>query len=53
MPILKLLNFIDGKFVPPSTGEYINNINPATDKVISLVGRSNENDGNVAIESCI
>lgn len=40
----KILNFINGKLVPPSSGIYLDNINPSTGEVYSLVANSEEQD---------
>lgn len=40
----KLLNFINGAFVEPKSNEYIDNYEPATGKVYSLIPNSNEED---------
>jgi aminomuconate-semialdehyde/2-hydroxymuconate-6-semialdehyde dehydrogenase len=37
-------NFIGGKFVIPRSGNYIDNINPATGELIGKIPDSNEND---------
>ncbi|HEY3249523.1 MAG TPA: aldehyde dehydrogenase family protein [Ignavibacteria bacterium] len=46
----KYLNFIDGKWIEPSSGSYSENINPAnTDDLIGLFPLSGEEDVNKAI----
>ena len=40
----KLSNYINGKFVAPRSGGYIENINPSTDKIQNLVPDSDERD---------
>ncbi|RYG66119.1 aldehyde dehydrogenase family protein [archaeon] len=45
----KLRNFINGEFVAPIEGQYIENINPANGEVISLVPDSNHLDVNKAV----
>lgn len=47
----KLLNFINGEYAEPSSGEYLDNYNPATGEVDSLVADSNEMDMVLAIQS--
>ena len=37
-------NFIDGEFYAPISGNYIDNINPATGESIGLIPDSNEKD---------
>ena len=43
--------FIDGKFVKPSSGNYFNTINPATNEVLSSVAYANEKDVDKAVKS--
>ena len=45
----KIKNYINGELVEPSTGKYIDNYNPASGKVYSLIPDSNENDINTAV----
>ncbi len=45
----KLTNYINGKMVPPSTGEYIENINPSTGEINNLIPSSDERDVNAAV----
>ncbi len=45
----KILNFIDGKFVEPQSGEYLDNYNPATGEVYSKVAKSNATDVDMAV----
>ncbi|MEZ4798959.1 MAG: aldehyde dehydrogenase [Flavobacteriales bacterium] len=40
----KIYNYIDGQLVTPSNNNYINNVNPATGEVYSLIPDSNEAD---------
>lgn len=40
----KLLNYINGEFVEPRSNEYIDNYEPATGKVYSLIPNSNAED---------
>src|SRR6188768_3211809 len=49
IPVRTLANFIDGRFVPPSTGTYLDDIGPATAEVIAQVPRSNANDVDAAV----
>lgn len=44
-------NYINGRFVAPSTNQYLDNINPATGNKYSYTPRSNENDVNEAIDA--
>ena len=45
----KIKNYINGKLVESSSGNYIDNYNPASGKVYSLVPDSNEDDINSAV----
>ena len=47
----KLLNFINGDYVAPQGDTYIDNIEPATGKVYSLISDSDERDVQVAVEA--
>ncbi|MEO5721738.1 MAG: aldehyde dehydrogenase [Chthoniobacterales bacterium] len=46
---LKIQNFIDGQFVAPSGGKYLDNIEPATGKPYSLVPDSDAGDVEQAV----
>ncbi|HYY35927.1 MAG TPA: aldehyde dehydrogenase, partial [Candidatus Binatia bacterium] len=46
---LQIQNFIDGEFVEPISGKYLDNIEPATGKVYSLVADSDARDVDVAV----
>ena len=45
---LRIKNFIDGKFVEPTTGKYLDNIEPATGKPYSQVPDSDSRDVEMA-----
>lgn len=47
LPVLK--NYINGEFVSPKSKKYIQNLNPATDSVISYIPRSQKED---VVEAC-
>jgi aminomuconate-semialdehyde/2-hydroxymuconate-6-semialdehyde dehydrogenase len=47
--VLRINNFIDGQFVEPVSGKYLNNIEPATGKPYSQVADSDSRDVDVAI----
>lgn len=49
--MIKVLNYINGKLVEPTSGEYIDNYDPATGKVYSLTPNSDERDVEKAVES--
>ena len=49
--MLKIANLIDGHLVPPSSGQYLDNINPATGETYSLIPDSDETDVNAAVLS--
>ena len=44
-------NFINGHFLPPDSGAYLDNINPATGKVYSHIPDSGESDVQKAVEA--
>ena len=44
-------NFINGKFTPPLSGEYFDNVSPITGQVFTQVARSNEADINLALDA--
>lgn len=46
-----LKNYIDGVLVPPYSGAYLDNINPATGKVYSQIPDSDERDVQLAVEA--
>ncbi len=46
---IKIQNFIDGEFVPPLGGKYLENIEPATGKPYSLVADSDSRDVEAAV----
>ncbi len=47
----KLLNYIDGKLVEPTSGDYFENMEPATGKAYSLIPDSDQRDVNAAVEA--
>ena len=47
----KIRNFIDGKFVEPAGGKYLDNIEPATGKPYSQVADSGKEDVEVAVRA--
>lgn len=49
--MFKIRNYINGELVSPSSGNYIDNYEPAKGKVYSLIPRSDEDDLGRAIES--
>ena len=48
-PLLQIRNFIDGKFVDPKNGKYLDNIEPATGKAFSQVPDSGKEDVDLAV----
>jgi len=46
---IKIKNFVDGQFVEPVGGKYLDNIEPATGKVYSLVSDSDARDVELAV----
>ena len=49
--MIKLQNFINGKFVAPQSNQYINSYNPGTGKPFALVPDSTEQDVALAVEA--
>ncbi|HEV2805489.1 MAG TPA: aldehyde dehydrogenase [Chthoniobacterales bacterium] len=47
--LLQIRNFIDGEFVEPAGGKYLDNIEPATGKAYSLVPDSDARDVELAV----
>jgi aminomuconate-semialdehyde/2-hydroxymuconate-6-semialdehyde dehydrogenase len=47
----KILNYINGELVAPVGGEYLDNINPATGEVYSLIPDSDERDVQKAVDA--
>lgn len=45
----KILNYIDGKLIEPSSGKFLDNYNPSEGKVYSLVADSDEKDVTLAV----
>ena len=43
--------FIDGKFVPPSSGKYFDTINPADEKRLARIAEANEKDVDLAVKA--
>ena len=46
---VKIRNFIDGEFIPPISGKYLENIEPATGKPYSEVADSDSGDVDLAV----
>ena len=47
----KIKNYIDGKLLPPSKNQYIENFNPAKGEIYSLIPDSDDTDVNLAVEA--
>ncbi len=47
----KLNNYIGGNFIAPFSATYIENVNPATGEVFSLIANSDTEDVNLAVEA--
>lgn len=47
----KILNYINGKLVEPASGHYIDNYNPSTGQVYSLIADSDERDVEEAVKA--
>ena len=48
---LQIENFIDGKFITPSNGTYLDNYNPATGEVITKIPNSDNEDVELAVKA--
>jgi|TARA_B110000483_G_scaffold26349_2_gene31540 aminomuconate-semialdehyde/2-hydroxymuconate-6-semialdehyde dehydrogenase len=48
---MKIDNYIDGVFIKPSSGEYLDNIDPSTGKIYGQIPKSNYKDVADAIQS--
>lgn len=48
---MQIKNFINGALVPPLSGEYLDNVNPATGKVYSNIPNSDHRDVQLAVEA--
>lgn len=49
MASTKIVNFIDGSFMPPIDGEYMDMVEPATGKVYGQLANSNDKDVEIAV----
>ncbi|MBC8105253.1 MAG: aldehyde dehydrogenase family protein, partial [Anaerolineae bacterium] len=49
--MLRIPNFIDGRFVEPAGGAFLDNVEPATGETYSLVADSDERDIDRAVEA--
>src|SRR5690606_33936095 len=47
----QILNYIDGKFQPPKSGQFLDNHNPATGAVYSLIPDSDAADVEAAVQA--
>ena len=43
--------FINGRFVPPKSGDYFDSINPATEGKLAEIGCANEKDVDLAVKA--
>ena len=48
---MQIDNFIDGKFIPPLNGNYLDNHNPATGKITSRISNSSSEDVSLAVQA--
>ena len=48
---MQLANFIAGTFVPPHSGDYLDDINPSTEEVIAAIPDSDERDVDDAVQA--
>jgi aminomuconate-semialdehyde/2-hydroxymuconate-6-semialdehyde dehydrogenase len=46
-----LANFVSGKFLPPRSGSYLDDINPSTEEVIAAIPDSDERDIDDAVQA--
>jgi aminomuconate-semialdehyde/2-hydroxymuconate-6-semialdehyde dehydrogenase len=44
-----LENFIGGNFIGPLSGQFLDNVNPATAEIVGQIPNSNEKDIDVAV----
>src|SRR5205085_5624388 len=51
LTMLKLENYIGGELIAPASNEYLDNYNPATGEVYSLIPDSDERDVERAVEA--
>jgi aminomuconate-semialdehyde/2-hydroxymuconate-6-semialdehyde dehydrogenase len=51
MSLTYIQNYIGGKLVPPNSGKYIDNYNPSTGQVYSLIPDSDETDVQLAVDA--
>jgi aminomuconate-semialdehyde/2-hydroxymuconate-6-semialdehyde dehydrogenase len=49
--MMRLNNFIDGRFVPPESGQYFDDIHPATGDVLAQIPDSDHRDVALAVEA--
>ncbi len=47
----KIENYIGGELIAPASGKYLDNFNPATGEIYSLIPDSDENDIKIAVEA--
>lgn len=47
----KIDNYIGGELVQPASGEYLNNVDPSTGEVYSLIADSDDRDVHLAVEA--
>ena len=47
----KLQNFVNGEYCAPTTGQYIDNYEPASGKVYSLIPNSDAQDVELAVKA--
>ncbi len=48
---MNILNYISGKFTEPDSGEWLEDLSPATGELIALIPKSNQNDVNKAVHA--
>src|SRR5438445_13242361 len=49
--MLKIENYIGGELVQPASGEYLDNFDPSTGHVYSIIADSDDRDAHLAVEA--
>ena len=49
----KILNYINGELLAPASGQFLDNVNPSTGKIYSLIPDSDEKDVQLAVEAAL
>jgi aminomuconate-semialdehyde/2-hydroxymuconate-6-semialdehyde dehydrogenase len=51
--MIEIQNYINGELIPPNSGEFLNNTNPATGKIYALIPDSDSFDIEIATQSAV